>query len=77
MENNIVHAKVFPSSKKEKFVVLTPDTFELYVREPAQHNMANIRVRELIGRHFKVPLTQVVIKAGHRARKKTLAIIRE
>jgi len=75
MENNIIHVKVFPSSKKEKFVVIEQNTFEVYVREPAQHNMANTRVRELMARHFKEPLANVVIKTGHRARKKTLAII--
>ena len=75
MQPSIVHVKVFPSSKKEKFVTMAPDTFEAYVREPDEHNLANTRVREKVAEFLGVELSRVVIKTGHRARKKTLAIM--
>ena len=72
----MVKVKVFPKTKKEKFVECSDNSFEIYVREPAERNMANTRVRELIARHFGVELSKVVIRTGHRARGKTLAIIK-
>lgn len=72
---SLVHVKVFPSSKKEKFITLAPDAFEAYVREPAEHNLANTRVREKVAEFFGIERSRVVIKTGHRARKKTLAIM--
>lgn len=72
-----VKVKVFPSSKKEKFVDLTNNTFEIYVREPAQKNLANMRVRELIAEYFTVSAERVIIKTGHRSRKKVLEVLAE
>jgi len=69
-----VTVTTFPSSKKEKFVAITPDAFEAYVREPAQRNMANTRVRELVAAFFAVPASSVIISAGHRARKKRVVV---
>jgi len=74
---HVVSVKVFPSSKKEKVVVLASDSFEIYVREPAQNNMANTRVRECVAAHFEVALNRVTIKTGHRARKKLLGVLRD
>ncbi len=77
MVEAVVNVKVFPSSKKEKVIHHTDGTFEIYVREPAQRNMANTRVRECIRKHFGVPKERVIIKTGHRARKKVLTIVPE
>jgi len=75
MATKIVHAKVFPASKKEKFIEVGENAFDVYVREPAQRNLANFRVRECIAAHYGVEVAQVSIQTGHRARKKTLAVI--
>lgn len=63
-----------PAAKKEKFVEVEDGVFEAYVREPAQNNMANYRVRELVAAFFTVPLSSVIITTGHRARKKRLTV---
>ncbi len=73
-QNRTVHVKVFPDAKKERVLEVQPWTFEIYVREPAQHNLANSRVRECVAEHFNVPLTHVTIETGHRARKKRLTV---
>jgi len=74
MKNQVVRVLTFPGVKKEKFVVVDQDAFEAYVREPAQNNLANLRVRELIAGHYGVPVSQVTIRTGHRSRKKTLVV---
>ena len=48
--------------------------FEAYVREPAQKNLANTRVRELVADYFGVALSSVAITKGHRSRNKLLEI---
>lgn len=74
MEDKIVYAKVFPSAKKEKVIALENNAFEIYVREPAQRNMANTRVRECIANHFGIPTSKVIMQTGHRTRKKSFII---
>ena len=74
---------VTPGAKKEK-VVVTPsatrhkggkeEILEISVREPAQRNFANTRVRELVAARFKVPLSAVRILSGHRSPHKLLSI---
>tara|TARA_B100000745_G_scaffold58094_1_gene34437 strand:- start:27521 stop:27760 length:240 start_codon:yes stop_codon:yes gene_type:complete len=71
----LIKIKVFPGAKKEKFHQIGPYQFEAYIKEPAQRNLANIRMRELVAHHFGVPVSDVVIKAGHRARIKTVDMI--
>lgn len=60
--------------KKEVFSVLAPDTFEIAVKEPAERNMANGRVIELVARHLGVPRGKVRIVSGHRSPTKMLRI---
>jgi len=72
---NSIKVKVFPSSKKEKLIHNEDNAFELYIREPAQHNLANIRVRERMAEHFALPKERVIIQTGHRSRKKVLSIV--
>jgi len=74
VQRRSVTVTTFPSSKKEKFIAVAPDAFEAYVREPAQHNMANTRVRELVAAFFAVPVSSVIISTGHRARKKRVVV---
>ncbi len=75
MQENVI-VNTFPSAKKEKFVCTDKNlnTFDIYVREPAQKNMANMRVRELVAKHFAVDVSAVQILTGHRSRKKRLCV---
>ena len=74
----ILTVKVFAGAKKEK--VEYPYDGEgcdlrLFVKEPAQKNMANKRVRELVARQYKIPLADVQLLTGHHSPKKRLRII--
>ena len=68
-----VAVKVFACAKKEK-IEIEKDVLRIFVREPAQKNMANFRVRELVARHFEIPLSKVQILTGHRSPKKRLNV---
>jgi len=71
-ERRVVQVKVFAGAKKEKINKIKDDYFEVFVREPAQHNLANYRVRELIAYEYEVPLGSVQLRTGHQSPKKTL-----
>ncbi len=70
-----MYLKVFvtPSAKRER-IEEKGETLTISVREPAQGNHANKRVREVIAVRFGVPLGNVRILAGHRSRAKMLSI---
>ncbi len=70
-----VRVKVHAGARKEKFEKASDGVFAVAVREKAERNAANARVRTLIARHFKVPATAVRIVAGHHAKSKLLKVI--
>lgn len=77
-----MYIKVFvtPSAKREKvenhLVKKEEDAgaLDISVREPAEGNMANTRVRELVGLRFGQPLSHVRILTGHHSRVKIISV---
>jgi uncharacterized protein YggU (UPF0235/DUF167 family) len=67
--------KVFvtPGAKRES-VEQKGDTLHISVREPAERNAANKRVRELVAMRLSVPAGRVRILSGHRSRGKMLSV---
>jgi len=63
-----------PDSKRETLTKESSDAWRISVREPAQSNFANDRVRELVARELGVPLASVRILTGHHARSKLLSV---
>lgn len=47
-----IHVKVHPGSKKEHLEKLKEDHFEIWVKEPAERNLANKRVLEIVRQIF-------------------------
>lgn len=70
-----MYIKVFvtPGAKREK-VEEKGDTLVISVREPAQANQANDRVRAIIAKREGRPLGKVRILTGHRARGKMISV---
>ena len=70
-----MYLKVFvtPGAKRES-VEEKGDALLICVREPAQANHANERVRELVAARLKVPVERVRIFSGHHTRGKMLSI---
>lgn len=67
-----VHA--VPGARKEVVTKVDETTFNIKVKEPAERNMANGRIRELLAREFGVPLPQVTMLTGHRSPSKMYSI---
>lgn len=64
---------VTPSAKKEK-LVQKEGTYFIDVKEPAQGNHANRRVREILARELGTGVGQVRILTGHHAHSKLISI---
>lgn len=69
-----VRATVRPAARREKLEVIRPDAFEISVREKAERNEANERVRVLLARHFRVHTKAVKIVSGQRSSRKIFEI---
>ena len=69
-----IKAKVIAGAKKETFEAHGSDSFKISVKEPAERNMANRRVLELVARHFKVSVGEVRLVNGHHSPSKILSI---
>jgi uncharacterized protein YggU (UPF0235/DUF167 family) len=61
-------------ARKESFKQKSKDHFEISVKEKAERNIANIRVLELVAKHYKVPKNKVRIVNGHRHPSKLLVV---
>lgn len=70
--------KVFvtPDAKKER-VEEKDGILLIAVKEPAERNQANKRVRELVATRLGIPVSKVRIMSGHRSRGKMLSITTE
>ena len=74
--HRLVKVRVIASARKERFEKTGSDTFAVSVREEAAQNMANLRVRELMAAHFKVPVKAVRIISGHHGKSKLMSVIK-
>lgn len=78
----MMYIKVFvtPGAKREKVEVHSSkkkdegEMLDISVREPAEGNHANDRVRELVAERLGAPLGKVRILTGHRARVKMISV---
>ncbi|HEY4486258.1 MAG TPA: DUF167 domain-containing protein [Candidatus Paceibacterota bacterium] len=69
-----VRVKTFAESKKEKVFKESEHHFSICVKEPAERNMANKRVIELIAQEYGVLENQVRILTGHHRPNKLLLV---
>jgi len=69
-----IKVKVSAGAKKEKIEKVSEDTFSISVKEKAERNMANNRIREIIAEHFGAPVNAVRIVSGHTSPAKILSI---
>lgn len=69
-----IHVKITPKAKKESYEVLDETHVAISVKEPAERNLANTRMREMIALYFHVPVGAVKIINGHQSRSKLVAV---
>ena len=72
----LVRVRVKAGARKERFAELMEHSFDIAVKEKAERNEANNRVRTLIARHFHVPEKDVRVISGHRSARKTLRVLK-
>lgn len=59
-----IKVKVHAGEKKNKLVQKTPDTFELWVKAPAEQGRANEAVRALLAQHLNLPENKLSLIKG-------------
>lgn len=69
-----IRVRVFPGAKKQKVTKLEEHSYELVLREPAERNLANHKVREVIAQEYKVEKSRVRIVTGHHSPAKILEL---
>lgn len=58
----------------EKLEVLPRGRLKVWVKAPAERNLANTRVRELVAAHLRVPLAHVRLISGHTSPSKLFSV---
>lgn len=66
--------RVNPGAKRESIIATDGKSFSISVREPAERNLANNRVRQILAEHFGVVVGKVKLIAGHRSPQKVFDI---
>jgi len=69
-----VRVTVRPGARKESVIRTEEAIYSISVREPAERNLANSRVRELLAEEFSLPVGKVQLLSGHRSPKKLFSI---
>lgn len=69
-----IHIKVTPEAKQEIFEEIKPLHFKASVREPAQQNRANNRVRELLALYFHIDEKAARLISGHHSPSKIFSV---
>ena len=72
-----VRVRVQPGAKKESIEQVSETEFRVAVREKAERNLANGRVRELLARNYGLESRDVRLVSGHRSPNKIFDIIRK
>ncbi|MDD3386370.1 MAG: DUF167 family protein [Candidatus Pacebacteria bacterium] len=70
----LIKVKAFPLSKEEKIIKKNKDSFDVFVREEAERNMANKRIIEIISDYFEVPQNKVKMIKGFKESSKIFDI---
>jgi len=69
-----IRVRANADSKKEEVNILEPDLFEIFVREKAENNMANKRIRELLATKLLLPIGKIRILTGHKHKSKIFVV---
>lgn len=70
-----IKVKVEAGSKKENIVKKSEIRYIIKVKEPAERNLANIRVCEIIASIYKVNVKNIRIISGHHSSSKILSVV--
>ena len=69
-----IKIKVKVEAKNERFLKVSKDHFEIDVKVPAERNLANERVIELVRNYFKGYNGDIRIVSGHHSPSKIISL---
>ena len=69
-----IKVRVLAGAKKEEVKKKNEDTYLISVKEPAERNLANKRVCEIVASIYKVSTKQIRIINGHQSPSKILSV---
>ncbi len=69
-----VSVRVVAKAKQEKVEELPQGRLKIWVKEPAERNLANRRVTELVAGHLELPLAKIRLISGHRSPSKIFSV---
>lgn len=69
-----IRVHVVPGARREQIIKKHATEYHIAVREPAERNCANKRIREILSREFEIPIPQVRLLTGHRSSVKMYSI---
>ena len=69
-----IKVKVMPSSRDESFIKLKENTYRIKVREKAERNMANNRVRTLLAQSLNISENKIHLISGHHSLSKIFSV---
>jgi uncharacterized protein YggU (UPF0235/DUF167 family) len=69
-----VKVKVQAGAKKETITRKNKDSYHISVKQPAERNLANTRVCEIIASSLGIPVKNIRIISGHQSPSKILSI---
>lgn len=72
---NSIRIKAFPGSKKSHVEEVSEKVLRVFVREEAQHNMANKAVIRAIATYYNMPEKKFHMISGHRSLNKLIEIM--
>ncbi|HSE35157.1 MAG TPA: DUF167 domain-containing protein [Candidatus Paceibacterota bacterium] len=65
-----IHVRVKTGEKRERVLAIDERHFAIAVKEPAEQNLANARVKALVAKELRVPEAAVRMIKGHRSPSK-------
>ena len=69
----ILTIKVKPNSPHDSLEKLSPTEYKAHLKAPPTRNKANLALKKLLAKEFKVPILNIIIK-NPSARKKIIEI---
>lgn len=69
-----IHVRVQAGATKERVEASGENRWQVAVKEPAERNLANGRILDIMAARYKVPRGQVRIVSGHRSPSKIISI---
>jgi len=75
VEGTYIKLKVHPGSKREEAIRKAPDSFELWVKAPAEQGRANAAALALLAGELKVPRGKIRLVKGAQSPAKIVLLL--